>query len=155
MSASSAASAAAPAAATAAAGAGSSAPESALSAVAAALVPLGSVFVKRSADERAHFAEVEFFAGDTVARLAKRASKEIGWGVSAAYVEFFLVKKADSEPLFKAPTNEQIVHVLKNDDNVLGEGMPLDRAGIAPGAWIVARLSGPSVAASGACARAS
>ena len=150
MSASSAASAAAPAAASAAAGAGSSAPESALSAAAAALVPLGCVFVKRSGDPDAAFAEVEFFAGDTVARLAKRASKEIGWGVSAAYVEFFRVP--DVRALNKGVTSEKDVLVTSNRCEATDD---LEEAGIRHRSCLLARLSGPPAAAPGECARAS
>ena len=61
--------------------------------------PAGSVFVKRAGDARARFAEVAIFEGDTVARLAKRASLERGWGVDAAYVDLFLVKPGgEDEP---------------------------------------------------------
>ena len=86
------------------AGAGSSSAESALSAAAAALVPLGSVFVKRSGDARAHLAKVDIFAGDDVADLAKNASKARGWGVDAAYVEGRQVARAVGIAALPAPT---------------------------------------------------
>ena len=102
--------------------------------------PAGSVFVKRAGDARARFAKVSTFEGDAVADLAKRASLELGWGVSAAYVDLFLIKPADSERAFATPTQAQIDAVLADEGNLLGEGMPLSLAGVALGAWVVARL---------------
>jgi hypothetical protein len=89
------------AAAAAAAGAGpsSAAPASSSAAAAVAGEPAGSVFVKREGDPRARFAEVEIFEADTVTRLAKRASLELGWRTPAAYVDLFRVKPdGDDEP---------------------------------------------------------
>ena len=88
--------------------------------------PAGSVFVKRAGDARARFAEVAIFDGDTVARLAKRASLELGWGVSAAYVNLFLVKLGGDRD-FATPTQAQIDAVLADEGKLLGEGVPLDR----------------------------
>jgi hypothetical protein len=103
---------------------------------------MASVFVKRAGDARARFTEVAIFEDDTVTRLAKRCSLERGWSVDAAYVDLFLVKSAGSED-FRTPTQVQIDAVLADEHKVLGEGMPLSRAGIASGAWIVARLHDP------------
>ena len=96
--------------------------------------PAGSVFVKRAGDARARFAEVFIFEGDTVARLAKRASLELGWGVSAAYVDLFLVKPAGEDE----PSAAEEEEALKQPR--LQVGRPLPRAGVASGAWVVARL---------------
>ena len=138
----------------AAAGAGPSfaAPASAAAPSAAALA--GSVFVKRAGDARARFAPVEIFVGDVVGHLAKRASLELEWRTPAAYVDLFLVKPGDDEHAFTTPTQAQIDTVLADESNALGEGMPLSRAGIASGAWVVARLPDPPAAAPGECARA-
>ena len=117
-------------------------------------VSTGSVFVKRSDDVRAHFAEVEICEADTVARLADRASLKRGWGVDAAYVDLFLIKPAGGEHAFTTPTQAQIDAVLANEGSVLGEGMPLSLAGMTSGAWVVARLQSLPAAAHGECARA-
>jgi hypothetical protein len=122
--------------------------------VAAGGVSAGSVFVKRSDDVRAHFAEVDIFEADTVARLADRASLKRGWGVDAAYVDLFLIKPAGGEHAFTTPTQAQIDAVLANEGSVLGEGMPLSLASITSGAWVVARLPSLPAAAHGECARA-
>jgi len=128
---------------------------SAAAAVAAAAgAPAGSVFVKRAGDARARFAEVEIFETDTVTRLAERASLKLDWRTTAAYVDLFLIKPAGGEHAFATPTQAQIDTVLADEGNVLGEGMPLLLAGIASGAWVVARLSSPPAAAPSECARA-
>ena len=102
---------------------------------------MGSVFVKHAGDARANFAKVPILVGDAVTDLAKRASRELDWRTSAAYVELFLVKSAGSEDPFTTPTQAQIDAVLADELNVLGEGMPLSLAGIASGAWVIARLT--------------
>jgi len=130
----------------------SAAPASASSSAAGS--PVGSVFVKRAGDARARFAEVGIFETDTVTRLAKRASLELEWRTTAAYVDLFLIKPANDEHAFKTPTQAQIDTVLADEGNVLGEGIPLSRAGIASGAWVVARLSSPPAAAPSECTRA-
>ena len=102
--------------------------------------PAGSVFVKRAGDARARFAPVEILVGDAVGHLAKRASLERGWGVDAAYVDLFLVKPGGDRD-FATPTQAQIDAVLADEGKLLGEGVPLSLAGIASGAWVVARLA--------------
>jgi uncharacterized protein YfaP (DUF2135 family) len=99
--------------------------------------------VKRAGDARARFAEVPIFEGDTITRLAERASLKLTWGTTAAYVELFLVKPAGGEQAFATPTQAQIDAVLADERNVLGEGMPLSLAGVAAGAWVVARMPDP------------
>ena len=111
-------------------------------------LPAASVLVKRAGDARARFAEVPIFEGDTITRLAERASLKLAWGASAAYVELFLVKPAGGgEQAFATPTQVQIDAVLADERNVLGEGMPLLLAGVAAGAWVVARLPDAPTAA--------
>ena len=138
----------------AAAGAGPSSAAPASAAPAAAGAPAGGVFVKRAGDARARFAEVEIFETDTVTRLADRASRKLDWRTSAAYVDLYLVKPAGGELDFTTPTQAQIDPVIADGSNVLGEAVPLARAGITSGAWVVARLSSPPAVAPGECARA-
>ena len=108
----------------------------------------GSVFVKRAGDVDAVFAKVEIFGADTVTRLAKRASLELDWHTSAAYVDLFLVKpEGDDEPT----AAEEEAALAKPRLQV---GWALSRARISSGAWVVARLSSPPAAAPGECARA-
>jgi hypothetical protein len=146
---------AAPASSSAAAGAAASAAAVAPASFAAAAgVSAGSVFVKRSDDALARFAPVEIFVGDAIGHLAKRASLELEWRATAAYVDLFLIKPAGGEHAFTTPTPVQIDTALADEGNVLGEGLPLSYAGIASGAWVVARLSSPPTAAAGECARA-
>ena len=114
---------------------------------------MGSIFIKLAGDARARFAKVPILVGDAVTDLAKRASVERGWGVDAAYVDLFLVKSAGCEQAFTTPTQAQIDAVLADERNVLGEGMPLSRAGIVSGAWVIARLTDPSAAVPGECVR--
>ena len=133
-------------------GAATASPHASSVVAAAAGTSVGSVFIKNAGDARAHFAPVDIFASDAVGHLAKRASRELDWRTSAAYVKLFLVKSAGSEQAFTTPTQAQIDAVLADGHNVLGEGMPLPLAGIVSGAWIVARLTDPSAAASGECA---
>lgn len=99
-----------------------------------------AAFVKRAGDARARFVEVPIFEGEPVARLADRASTQLGWGVSAAaYVDLFLVRPGGGRD-FSTPTQAQIDAVLADEGSRLGEGMPLSLAGVASGAWVVARL---------------
>jgi len=109
-------------------------------------VSAGSVFVKRSDVARAHFAEVDIFEADTVARLADRASLKRGWGVDAAYVDLFLVKPGGNDE----PTAAEEGAALAQPR--LQVGWLLSRALISSGAWVVARLPSLPAAAHGECA---
>jgi hypothetical protein len=135
----------------AAAGAGPSSAAPASSAAAAAAVagaPAGSVFVKRSDDARARFAPVEIFVGDAVGHLAKRASLELNWRTTAAYMDLFLV------------STDFAVAVEGGDESAgiaakkLFSGASLAHAGVSNGAFLLARLSYPPEAAPGDYARA-
>jgi hypothetical protein len=132
----------------------SSSSAAAAAAADAAGAPVGSVFVKRAGDPHARFARVPILEGDAVTDLAKRASLELEWRTTAAYVDLFLIKPAGGEHAFTTPTPVQIDTALADEGNVLGEAVPLARAGITSGAWVVARLSSPPAAAPGECARA-
>ena len=131
------------------AGPSSAAPASTAPAAAASAAdaPAGSVFVKRSGDPRARFAPVDIFVGDAVGHLADRASLRRGW--DAAYVDLFLVKPAgdDDEP---SPAEEAAALARPR----LRVGVPLSRAHISSGAWVVALVGSPPAAAPGECARA-
>jgi hypothetical protein len=141
------------AAAAAGAGPSSAAPASSSSSAAAAAAavagaPAGSVFVKRSDDARARFAPVEIFVSDAVGHLAKRASLELNWRTTAAYVDLFLV------------STDVAVAVEGGDESAgiaakkLFSGASLAHAGVSNGAFLLARLSSPPEAAPGGCARA-
>ena len=108
---------------------------------------VGSIFIKLAGDARARFAEVAIFDNDTVTRVAERASQKRGWNVDAAYVELFLVP-AESEDEPSAAEEEEALKQPR-----LGVGRSLSRAGIASGAWVIARLTDPSAAAPGECVR--
>ena len=117
---------------------------------AAADAPAGRVFVKRSNDARARFAEVEIFEGDTVTRLAKRASHELDWGVGAAYVEFFLVPDGLVRQIQLEPKREAGVLV---DANLCLATDALAEAGIRNRSCLLARLLTTPAAAPGECVR--
>jgi hypothetical protein len=130
----------------------SSAAAAAAAAVASAAgASAGSVFVKRAGDARARFARVPILVGDAVTDLAERASLKLEWRTTAAYVDLFLIKPAGGVLAFATPSQAQIDTVLADEGNLLGEGMPLSLAGVASGAWLVARLSPPPAAAPGEC----
>jgi len=126
-------------------------PAAATAAAAVAGASAGSVFVKRAGDARARFAEVEIFGADTVTRLAKRASLELDWHTSAAYVDLFLVPDGLVEVVQRNPAREADVLV---DTNLCLATVLLAEAGIRDRSCLLARLSSPPAAAPGECARA-
>ena len=79
------------------------------------------------------FAEVPLLPGDTVARLAGRACAkfERSWGVDATQVALHLVAPGgqQEEPAEAAVPGSR-----------LGVGLPLERAGVTSGAWLLAKL---------------
>ena len=143
---------AAAAAAAAGAGAGASSAAPASSAAAAfASAPAGIVFVKRSGNADSVFAEVDIYAGDSVARLADRACAKFRWLVGADKVKLFLVP----DGLVRA-----IQHNLAREADVLVDANlclatdALAEAGIRDHSCLLGRLSSPPAAAAGECARA-
>ena len=108
---------------------------------------LGSIFIKLAGDARARFAKVPILVDDAVTDLAERASRKRGWNVDAAYVELFLVKPGGEDE----PSAAEEEEALKQPR--LGVGWSLPRAGIISGAWVIARLTGPSAVVPGKCAR--
>ena len=136
----------------AAAGAGpSSAAHSSSAAAAVAGVSAGCVFVKRAGDARARFAPVEILVGDAVGHLAERATLKLGWGVSAAYVDLFLVP-AESEDAIAAGADGSEGLVLAT--RPLSSIKALSAVGISDRCCLLARLLDPPAAAPGECARA-
>jgi len=144
-----AASAAVVAAAAAGAGTSSAAPASSSADAAAAVTgaPAGSVFVKRAGDARARFAEVEIFEADTVTRIAKRASLELEWRTTAAYVDLFLVRTDCARRVEIGDESEGVGDALFSGDK-------LSAIGVVDGAFLLARLSSPPAAAPSECTRA-
>jgi hypothetical protein len=112
---------------------------------------LGSVFVKRAEVVDASFAEVDIYAGDSVARLADRASAKFRWLVGADKVKFFLVPDSLVRFVQRDPALEADVLV---DTNLCLATDLLAEAGIRERSCLLARLSSPPAAAPGECARA-
>ena len=139
------------AAAAAGAGPSSAAPASSAAAAAAAGASAGSVFVKRAGDARARFARVPILVGDAVTDLAKRASLELEWRTTAAYVELFLVPDDLVRVVQRDPAREADVLV---DTNLRLATDLLAEAGIRDRSCLLARLPDPPAAAPGECARA-
>ena len=144
-----AAAAAAPASSVTAAAAGAAPSSAALASASASAAgsPVGSVFVKRAGDARARFAEVGIFETDTVTRLAKRASLELEWRTTAAYVDLFLVRTDCARRV-------QIGDESEGVGDALFSGDMLAAIGVVDGAFLLARLPDPPAAAAGECARA-
>jgi hypothetical protein len=96
---------------------------------------IGRAFVKRSDDASAVFARIDLFADDTVSRLTRRAADELRWGVDAGHVELFLVRRGGED----TPLAHEQQKALELER--LGEGWGLSRAGIADGAWLLAKIT--------------
>ena len=97
--------------------------------------PDGYAFVKL--EGFGFFAEVPLLPGDTVARLAGRACSmfERSWRVDATQLALHLAAPAgDLEP-----TDAQLRAALTTGR--LGMGLPLERAGVTTGAWVLARVA--------------
>ena len=143
---------AAAAAAAAGAGAGASSAAPASSAAAAfASAPAGIVFVKRSGNADSVFAEVDIYAGDSVARLADRACAKFRWLVGADKVKLFLVPDGLERAIQHNLAREADVLV---DANLCLATDALAEAGIRDHSCLLGRLSSPPAAAPGECARA-
>ena len=112
-----------------------------------------SVFVKRSGDESASFAEVPILVGDTVTRLAERASTKFAWPVGADKVKLFLVRSDRAQSVERGDESEGV-------GGALFSGSKLADVEVVDGCFVLARLSGPPrppgppAAAPGECARA-
>jgi hypothetical protein len=134
------------------AGPSSAAPASSAAAAgaasAAAGASAGSVFVKRAGDLEAVFAPVEILSGDAVGHLAERASAKFRWLVGADKVKLFLVSTDFAEAVEGGDESAGIAA------KKLFSGASLAHAGVSNGAFLLARLPDPPVAAAGECARA-
>jgi len=117
-------------------------------AAAAAGAPAGSVFVKRAGDADAVFAPVDIFVGDAVGHLAERASAKFRWLVGADKVKLFLVSAAFAEAVEGGDESTGVAA------KKLFSGASLAHAGVSNGAFLLARLPDPPVAAPGEFLRA-
>ena len=106
----------------------------------------GYVYIKRAGELDEVFAELSCFAGDTVARLAKRACDTFGWGVPTQAQIYLLVHAPGGDE----PPAEAERAALANAR--LQSGWALEHAGVVPGSWLLARVP-PPAAASGAFRR--
>jgi hypothetical protein len=97
------------------------------------------------------FAEVDIYAGDSVARLAERASAKFRWLVGADKIKLFLVP-ADSEDAVAAGVDGSEGLVLAT--RPLSSIKALSVVGISNRSCLLARLPDPPAAAPGECARA-
>ena len=111
---------------------------------------LGSIFIKLAGDARARFAEVAIFDGDTVTRLAKRASVELDWRTSATYVDLFLVPVGMVRDVQRDLARE--ADVLVGTNRCLATDT-LAEAGIRDRCCLLARLTDPPAAAPGESVR--
>jgi hypothetical protein len=89
----------------------------------------GAAFIDES------FAEIDIFAGDSVARLARRACKEFAWG-SPSQVRLFLAAPGGTI----APSLREIETALSDAIKGLGEGLSLAEAGVVSGSWLLASV---------------
>jgi hypothetical protein len=115
-----------------------------MAAAAAPPAPSAHALIKLAADaapaEGEVFAELALAPGDTVARLAERACAKFGWGVPTR-ARLFLVPRepgADEPP---SPSDEARAAELTRTH------WTLERAGVASGAWLLARVLAPAAAA--------
>ena len=111
---------------------------------------LGSIFIKLAGDARARFAEVAIFDGDTVTRLAKRASVELDWRTSAAYVELFLVPAESEDALAAGEVGPEALILATRP---LSSIKALSAVGILNRSCLLARLTDPPAAAPGESVR--
>ncbi len=99
----------------------------------------GTVFIKRTGTDR--FSRVKVKTGDAVADLAKRASSECAWGVSAARLDLFLVRADRAQFVQDGDESEGV-------GGALFSGAKLAAVGVADGAFLLARVLGPPAATS-------
>ena len=103
------------------------------------------VFIKRTGVappvEGEVFAELSIFPGDTMARLTKRACVEFGWG-APTLARLHLVPHP---PGGDEPSAEVEAAALRGAR--LQSGWTLERAGVVPGSWLLARFSLPAAGA--------
>ena len=105
-------------------------------------------FIKRvseTAFEDETFAVIELRADDNVGLLVGRACKELDWGAPSR-MRLFLAAAGGAEE----PPPDALVAAAADPAKRLGVGLPLARAGITPGCWLLARVPPPAAAAPGA-----
>ena len=109
------------------------------------------VFIKRAGGAAADdevYAEVAILPGDTVARLAERACAKFGWGVPSQASLFFV----DHLPGGDEPSALVEAKATTPSSRRLQSGWTLERAGVEPKSWLLARVSLPPAAAGASCA---
>ena len=97
-----------------------------------------SVFIKRSGDSEAVFAEIEIFADDNVSRLADRASLKFRWNVSADKIKLYLVPVELSDDVADGKAGCEAL-VLSNPP--LSSIKNLSAVGISNGSCLLARVT--------------
>jgi len=111
--------------------------------------PQGYVFIKRAGDApiEEEFAKLEKRAGDSVTDLAERAcAKFPRWGAAdAGQVRLYLVTEERARALQCGGSADDI---LAGDS--LFPSDALERAGVIPGSWLLARVSQPAATVTGA-----
>ena len=99
------------------------------------------MYIKRAEGEG--FAELSIVSGDTIARLAERAcAKFPRWGADAGQVRLYLVPTEERARALQRGTSAG--DILAGD--ALFPGDTIERAGIASGSWLLARVSLPAAA---------
>jgi hypothetical protein len=110
-------------------------------------LPSQFAFIKRvggAAFEEESFAKLQLGGCADVADVAVRVCKEFPhWGVHAEQVCLFLAAGGGE-------VRPPALAAAANPAARLGEGLTLDRAGITPGSWLLARVPPPAAAACGA-----
>ena len=110
---------------------------------------IAAVFIKRAGVPDAAFVEVGIFAGDTVARLVKRACAKLLWRGSVDRVKLFLVP-AEREDNVDAGDDASEALVLST--RPLSSIKALSAVGVHNRSCLLVRLPDPPAAAPGECA---
>jgi len=97
-----------------------------------------SLFIKRSGDPEAVFAEIEIFADDNISRLADRASLKFHWNVSADKIKLYLVPVELSDDVADGKSGCEAL-VLSNPP--LSSIKNLSAVGISNGSCLLARVT--------------
>ena len=97
-----------------------------------------TVFIKRSGDPEAVFAEIEIFADDNISRLADRASLKFHWNVSADKIKLYLVPVELSDDVADGKAGCEAL-VLNNPP--LSSIKSLSTVGISNGSCLLARVT--------------
>ena len=85
------------------------------------------------------FSPVALLPADSIALLLDRACNKYFslWGVVAAQVDLHLVAAGGQQ---EEPSEAAVAAAVAEPSSRLGVGLPLSRAGVAPGAWLLVRV---------------